>query len=117
MGLERSYLIGVDDPYTCRDNLGKAMPKGDKGKILLAHFPQIIGKAKGRVDLILARHAHGGQVRLPLIGPIYLPLPREYLECDRGLFNIGGTAMYVSGGPGASFPLRFMRPPEIVIIG
>ncbi len=38
------------------------------------HYPAVADQmGKQRFDLILAGHSHGGQVRLPLWGPIVLP--------------------------------------------
>ena len=113
------YIVGVDDPYTWRDNLTKALTGIPKTsfKILLAHSPQIIDEARGKVNLILAGHTHGGQVNIPLIGPLFVPLPLEYREYVYGLYNESGTLMYVSRGIGCSMlPMRFMCPPEVVLI-
>ena len=42
--------------------------------IFLMHYPAWVAKLKTtKFDLILAGHSHGGQVRLPLYGPVYLP--------------------------------------------
>ena len=113
------WIIGVDDPYTYHDNLQKASEyvKGPGHKILLAHSPQIINKIDSKIELILTGHTHGGQIRIPFIGPLWLPLPREYRKYDYGLFEVGGVKMFVTRGIGTSFfPIRFNCPPEIVII-
>ncbi len=108
-------IAGVDDPYTYHDDPVKAIPKTDRRVVLLAHSPQIVGKVV--TDLVLTGHTHGGQVRLPFIGPPYLPLPRAYRKYDQGLFIFEEGTMYVTRGLGMSFlPLRFMCPPEIVLI-
>ncbi len=112
-------VIGVDDPYTGRDNLSKAMlgAPTDMFKLLVAHSPQVIGEAKGKVDLILAGHTHGGQVVIPFIGPLMVPLPGEYRRYVAGLYNVNSTLMYVSRGIGTSiYPVRFMCSPEIVVV-
>lgn len=61
------WLVGVDDPNTDHDRLDQALQGTDQApKILLAHSPEIIDKAGARnVDLVLAGHTHGGQVRIP----------------------------------------------------
>ncbi len=115
----RLVVVGVDDPYTSRDDLSKALQGVPTGiyKLLIAHSPQVIGKARGKVDLILAGHTHGGQVVIPFIGPLIAPLPEEYRRHVAGLYNINGTLMYVSRGIGTSiYPVRFMSPPEIVVV-
>ena len=119
LGEEYIYLIGVDDPYTGRDNLLKAR-QGIVGKnipqILLAHSPDIMPKAKEQeIDLVLAGHNHGGQVVIPIIGPVFVPSKygRKYLK---GLFKENLTYLYVNRGIGASLlPIRNV-PLEVALI-
>jgi hypothetical protein len=67
------------------------------------------------VDLMLAGHTHGGQVRLPFLPPLHLPpLGRKYVE---GLFRQGETQLYVNRGIGAvGLPFRLNCPPEITVL-
>ncbi len=112
-------IAGVDDPYTGRADLERALRgTGDAGaRLLLAHSPQIIGEAAQQVELVLAGHTHGGQVRLPRKGALWLPLPREYWRFDYGLFSVGGTRLFVSRGVGTGYlPVRLNCPPEIVAL-
>ena len=129
----RIYIVGVDDPFTRRDDLDTAlsgMPR-DAFTILLAHSPTIAGKAvAGGVDLVLSGHTHGGQIRLPWIGPVYarMGLNRalssglfEGEQLRRGIGRrqgpVGHTKLFVSRGVGASrIPLRLMCPPEMAIL-
>lgn len=118
---EYIYLIGVDDPHTFHDDLNKAMENISENhvvKILLAHSPEIIDKAvEKNIDLVLVGHTHGGQIRLPIIGSLYVPLPPKYRKYDQGLFKVNNTLMFVNRGIGTSLiPVRFLCPPEIVII-
>jgi len=118
-GGETISIIGVDDPFTLHDNLDRALLTINEGyfKVLLAHSPQIIGKATSKVDLVLCGHTHGGQVVLPLLGPLYVPLPFKYRRYIAGVFNIGETVMYVNRGLGTSIlPIRLLCPPEIALI-
>ena len=113
------WIIGVGDPYTGGDDLDRALGGigDDSVRILIAHSPQIIDKAVGRVDLVLSGHTHGGQIVLPLLGPLWLPLPLKYWRYSYGLFELDGTTLFVSRGIGTtSIPLRFNCPPEIVYI-
>jgi uncharacterized protein len=100
---------GVDDlPGTL------AQVTTDDPVILLAHEPDIFPRVPPRVALTFAGHTHGGQIRVPLIWPAFVP--SEYgsryayghvVEEDRHLI--------VSGGLGTSIiPARFGVPPEIV---
>ena len=43
-------------------------------RILLSHSPDLFFKAqRWGIDLMLSGHNHGGQIRLPLIGPVFMP--------------------------------------------
>ncbi len=65
-------------------------------------------------DLILAGHSHGGQVRLPFYGPIYVPFGVE--EYDLGLFHTSTGPLYVGAGLGwFPWPIRFNCRPEITV--
>jgi hypothetical protein len=91
--------------------------------ILLYHepSPEIVKAAsEAGIDLLLAGHTHGGQVRLPWIGaPISLH-PDYFPDNDRGLYQVGSTTIYVSSGigmEGLSMPrFRLNVPPEIVFL-
>jgi hypothetical protein len=84
--------------------------------ILLAHEPDILPDiARYNVDLMLSGHTHGGQVRIPFMPLLDLPVyGRHYVE---GLFRYGPTQLYVNRGIGAvGVPFRFRCPPEITVI-
>ena len=123
-------IIGVDDPFKRRDQFGRAtagLPKSGF-RLLLAHSPDILSEVDGyHVDLVLAGHTHGGQVRLPFFGPVWLHSNRKIPVCS-GYFDSGslskllrrdmaGVRMYVSRGVGASgITARFACTPEIALI-
>jgi len=112
-------FAGVDDPYAGRDDLYKALYGVPRNYfiVLIAHSPQIIDKAKGKVGIILSGHTHGGQIVIPFYGPVMVPLPREYRRYVSGLYVIGDTYMYVTRGIGTSiYPIRMFCPPEITLI-
>ena len=68
-----------------------------------------------RINLILAGHNHGGQVRIPLVGAISI-VPHHRIFFDQGLFESQGTKLYVNRGIGtALLPVRFLCPPEITV--
>jgi uncharacterized protein len=79
-------------------------------------------------DLVLAGHYHGGQIRLPLLGAIYIPdetLPLKGLFPSQalvsGLFIGNGIQQYVSRGLGAGARISFLQfrlfdTPEINLI-
>jgi predicted MPP superfamily phosphohydrolase len=91
----------------------------DRFHIAFGHAPDF---ALGRVDadLLVAGHTHGGQVRLPLIGPL-LTLSHVPRAWAAGVTELsGGRTLVVSRGVGmerGSAPrLRFLCRPELVVI-
>lgn len=89
-----------------------AMPDADF-RLLLSHSPDQFPAASGNgVDLILAGHNHGGQIRLPVLGPILMP-SRYSRHFDRGFFRKDSTTMYVSQGVGGKHPIRYGCTPEV----
>ncbi|RLE66962.1 MAG: hypothetical protein DRJ47_01310 [Thermoprotei archaeon] len=116
-GEDLLIVVGVDDPYTGNADLEKALDFNVSGfTLLLSHSPQIVDSASGKVDLILTGHTHGGQIFLPLIGPLFIPLPPKYRKYHSGIFHLNNTLLYVNRGLGTSFWVRFLSPPEITLI-
>lgn len=127
---ENLHIIGVDDPFTARDDLNRAVSGIDEPglRILLAHSPDIFEHISDhRIDLVLAGHTHGGQIRFPWIGPLWLHC-RYHLGISSGYFSperlgthIKGVYQnmhaYVSRGLGNSgVHARLLCAPEIVIL-
>lgn len=116
--LDTLTMVGVDDPFTGYDNLGDALRGTQRTPfaILLTHSPQMFMKADlTKFDLVLTGHTHGGQVRLPGLGPLWLPAGSE--GYDSGWFYGVNTQMYVTRGVGTSIlPIRFLCRPEIALI-
>lgn len=119
----RIRLAGVDDPRTYHDDAALALAEAEDGRgklftILLAHDPIIAQRLKGTeyIDLILSGHTHGGQIALPLAGPIWRGKdPSGYLK---GWFDLPGKAtkprLFVSCGFGTSrLPLRLMTEAQL----
>jgi predicted MPP superfamily phosphohydrolase len=85
-------------------------------RLLLSHTPDNIGWAKqNNVGLMLAGHVHGGQVRLPLVGSIFVPsrFSRRY---DMGTFFETPTLLHVNRGLSGKEPLRFRCNPQVTRI-
>ena len=91
----------------------------DRFHVVLGHSPNF---ALGRVeaDLLVAGHTHGGQVQVPLVGPLVTlsKVPRRWAA---GLTDLpGGGRLLVSRGvgmEGGGAPrLRFFCRPELVVI-
>ena len=82
-------------------------------KLLVAHTPDQFGWACAHdFDLMLAGHVHGGQIRLPIVGPIVSPsIHGTRYAC--GVFYSEPTLMHVSRGISGTTPLRINCSPEI----
>ena len=82
--------------------------------LLLAHEPDIFPAMPERVSLTLAGHTHGGQIRLPLVWPHFVP-SKYGARFAYGHIIENDRHMIVSGGLGTSIvPARLGVPPEIV---
>ncbi len=118
-GSDQLHLAGVDDIREGQDRLDLLLEQlpAQGCAILLAHEPDFAdtSSASGRFDLQLSGHSHGGQVVIPLIGPLILPhYARRY---PSGLYQVGNMYQYTSRGLGmASLPVRFNCRPEITEI-
>lgn len=115
---QRLWISGVGEYLTEVANLDLAVPKRPDGPVLLmGHSPDyadaVVQHARGRlVDVMFSGHTHGGQVRIPLLPPMHLPLGgQKYVE---GMFQLGQMQLYVNRGIGTvGVPMRLNCPPEI----
>lgn len=111
------WLAGFDDIYDGSPDIEKTIKDVPPHvyKIAFFHSPALFDHAAGKADLMFAGHTHGGQVRLPFIGPLWLPpFSGNYVQ---GWFEANGSKMYVSRGVGTSIvDARFLCRPEIAII-
>ncbi|MBT9252638.1 MAG: metallophosphoesterase [Brockia lithotrophica] len=124
VGLQRNgrtfWVVGLDDPFTGLPDLDRAtasLPPGDF-RLLLVHAPDFAPRAAHfGIPLQLSGHSHGGQIRLPGIGPLVLPpLGKEY---PMGLRQVpgSGTHVYTTCGLGTSIvPLRLFCRPEVTLL-
>jgi predicted MPP superfamily phosphohydrolase len=122
------WLAGVDDVLTERAKLRVALSEPNLQPaftMLLVHDPSIVQQLHDeRIHLMFAGHTHGGQFRLPWIGPlvssgIYRRYSYGTYELDRTAMDAseGGTKIFISRGMGTShIPLRLFCPAEVHII-
>jgi predicted MPP superfamily phosphohydrolase len=124
---QRFWLAGIGDQIAHRVAPGQfrgvddlpgtlAQIQTDDPVLLLVHEPDIFPDIPQRVALTLAGHTHGGQIRLPLIWPYFVP--SQYgARFAYGHVIEDNRHLIVSGGLGTSIiPARFGVPPEIVHI-
>ncbi len=95
------------------------IPEG-RFKVLVHHYPEVAAEAVRRgADLGLAGDTHGGQVRLPLLGPL-IRITRFGGYYDIGLHRVAKGHLYVNRGigmEGGRAPrVRFGCRPEVTLI-
>jgi uncharacterized protein len=107
--LGRGQFRGVDDlPLTL------SRVQTDDPVVLMVHEPDIFPNVPARVAVTLAGHTHGGQIRVPLIWPDFVP-SRYGARFAYGHIVEDDRHLIVSGGLGTSIiPARLGVPPEIV---
>jgi hypothetical protein len=116
----RLWIGGVGDVMHRKVLLESAVPprplRGNDPVVLMAHEPDFANRVAryGGVDLMLSGHSHGGQVRLPLVGPLILPpMGKKYVQ---GFFQVGAMTLYVNRGIGTvGIPVRCWCRPEITM--
>lgn len=128
----RIKLIGIDCPFGYDrfiavnkfrgelNNLKNLLSEAsrDDYNILISHVPDLIQELDTHsINLILSSHTHGGQVRVPLWGPIfaYSSFQKKY---NMGIFKYNNSYLHVSSGLGASSitPFRFRCLPRATVI-
>jgi predicted MPP superfamily phosphohydrolase len=114
-GLPCSHRPFLDEPVlqTLAQNIPNAF------SILLYHSPDLApNAAKYPFDLMLSGHTHGGQVCLPIIGPLFTAslYGRQF---QSGRYQIRDLVLYITRGIGlegkAAPRVRFLCPPEIIL--
>lgn len=126
-GGETLVLAGVDDPNGPADQKTPAAlvrelraAEGEEAYILLlAHRNDRLALwAELGVDTVLSGHAHGGIVRLPLLGPVFGTHYELFPKDAGGIYRRGRTTLLVSRGLGPSrrLPIRLGNPPELALV-
>ena len=112
------WLAGVSDFKTAQHDVHAALGgvTKDAPVLVITHNPDVFPQLPEGVNLTIAGHTHGGQVRLPLIGsPI---VPSVYGQrFAAGHIIEGNRQLYVATGVGTSIiPVRFGVPPSISVL-
>lgn len=115
---EAVMVAGSESPW-----LGERpeLPRADDNssatfRLLLSHSPDDLPWARRHgIDLMLAGHNHGGQVVLPVIGPVYSP-SRFGVRYAGGTFLEPPTVLHVSRGLSGRHPLRWSCLPEVTVL-
>ena len=74
--------------------------------VLLSHRPGLLEEyGAGGADVVFCGHAHGGQVRLPLVGPVFAPDEGLFPKHTAGVYRTGRPGWWSAGGLGNGTPL------------
>lgn len=120
-GGQQLWVVGLADQLTRRSKPRAAVagvPR-DAPFLLVVHEPDVF-ESFGRLgiwpSLTLAGHTHGGQVWLPIVGRAVVPSDFG-ARYARGHVVEEGRHLFVTSGVGTSIlPVRFLVPPEIVVL-
>ncbi len=124
-----SFLLGgVGDPWrdACDVYGAFAGQQPELPRVLLAHNPDsLMDSPHVRVDLMISGHTHGGQVRLPWVGPL-ITRTRSGRALAAGLNRFSRSLVYTSRGIGlvytsrgighGTYPIRFLCRPEAPVL-
>jgi predicted MPP superfamily phosphohydrolase len=114
----RLYVAGVDDTWTSRHDVARALADRPAGTptVLLAHDPNVFPEASAHdVELTLSGHTHGGQLAIP--GVRRLSLARFITRFTAGLYRRGRSWLYVNRGAGTTGPpVRLGAPAELAVL-
>ena len=111
----RFWLVGIGDYWERAHDVGKAFRDvpSDAPVLVLTHHPDVFVELPSRALVTFAGHTHGGQVNLPLIGPL-VTMSQYGQRFAVGHIEENGKHLFVSPGLGTSIlPIRFRVPPEI----
>lgn len=112
------WLVGIDDVLLGKHDIERAFSGVPEHARVIAmwHAPDVADQlVTYKPILVLSGHTHGGQVRIPGMGPIATPkLGKEFVA---GRFDIDGMPLYVSRGIGMYRPpVRFNCRPELLVV-
>lgn len=125
IGKASIIIAGIDDPNGPADMISPEAfisqtrkREGDAFMLLLAHRNNYLNRLSPQdVDLILCGHAHGGLIRLPLIGGLFGPSRDLFPQYSSGIYTDDGTKMLVSRGIGNNTGIpRFLNNPHIPVV-
>ena len=113
----RFWVAGLDDVLKRRPDPEATLQPVPPGEcvVVAVHEPDYAGELRQYpVDFVAAGHSHGGQVRFPGVGPLYLPEGAQMYPC--GYYRLGELQLYTNRGLGViGVPMRFLCPPELTV--
>lgn len=116
--LEESWMDSEYYDMLVKLKLKKLCSSEKTFRILLTHRPELFpAYCSFPIDLVLCGHAHGGQVRLPILGSVFAPGQGLFPPYAQGIHEKNQTRMIVNRGLGHSvIPLRINNRPELIVV-
>jgi predicted MPP superfamily phosphohydrolase len=111
---ERLVAVGHEGPWFGPPPDLTGCPPGFR--LLVSHTPDNIRWARqNNCRLMLSGHNHGGQIRLPIVGSMFVPsaYSRKY---DMGTFHEPPTVVHVNRGLAGKEAIRFRCHPQVTRI-
>ncbi len=126
-------LLGLKDPtfwggsnivvdeyleLTKKELLDLKSRSNNRFTVLISHRPEIFDIYKdAEIDIVFTGHAHGGQWRFPIIGPVYAPQQGYFPKYTNGVHTFDKTNVIINRGMGNStMPIRLFNRPEVVVV-
>ncbi len=111
-------MIGTVDYYIGQGDLDAALAgtRPEAFRLVLTHSPDAAPALRGSaVDLAVCGHTHGGQIRFPIIGALYIP-GEWFPDYDKGWYDLAGVPLYVDSGVGTTGPrVRFLNQSQVTL--
>lgn len=112
------WIAGIDETILGKADVDATFAGIPDGSAVLAlwHEPDYAAQAAAAGAFAqLSGHTHGGQIRLPGIGPLVLPPGGKLYPA--GMYVVNGLHLYTSRGMGVYRPpVRLLCPPEVTIV-
>ncbi|GAB3057717.1 metallophosphoesterase [Salinicoccus sesuvii] len=123
VGMEDLWFYGTDGDHQVVDDFKEDLEhrlenRPDRFTIVLSHRPELFDVYTSfPIDIVFTGHAHGGQIRLPVVKGLYAPHQGVLPKYTEGVHKENDTSMVVSRGLGNSrFPFRVFNRPEIIVM-
>jgi predicted MPP superfamily phosphohydrolase len=117
-GGDTLWIAGIDETLLGNADAAGTIARAPDGAAVLAlwHEPQFAEQAaKAGAFAQISGHTHGGQIRLPGIGPVGLPVHGKRHVIGKTMAS--GMPVYTSRGVGVYRPpMRFNCPPEVTLV-
>lgn len=112
-------VVGLGDVWTGQFRPLEAFGDGQTAAgvpvIALSHNPDTVAELEPYSwDLVLCGHTHGGQVRVPWVGPLAVNIRDRRFAA--GLAHLGERPVYTSRGVGNLLGVRFNCRPELTLL-